>query len=184
MRGELADAFRRITRVGKDIATGNVDLAVERQGDGVSLGCTSERTVEADDLFDPRGAARACDQHLIDRRNRTGNNRARETAELAIRAVDPLDRKTERPLVASHLDRAEMLEQGRPLVPRHMCRPCRNIVAQSRRERDDADQGVAETGGKGRELRRDFLEAVLVESKRSILLTASTRWRIPSSAVM
>jgi len=30
MRGELVDAFRPITRVGKEIAAGNVDLAVER----------------------------------------------------------------------------------------------------------------------------------------------------------
>jgi len=45
MSGELVDALWRVMWVGKEIATGNVDLAVKRQGDRVSLGCTSERTV-------------------------------------------------------------------------------------------------------------------------------------------
>jgi hypothetical protein len=46
----------------------------------------------------------------------------------------------------------------------HARRPRRDIVTRSCRERDDTHGEVAETDSKGRELRRNFLEAVLVES--------------------
>src|ERR1700756_4932453 len=57
----------------------------------------------------------------------------------------------------------EMIEQRRSMVPGHSRRPLHDIVAGSRRDRNDAHRWVAETRGERRELRRDLFEAVLVK---------------------
>jgi hypothetical protein len=176
VRGELVDTFRRIVRVGEQIAAGNVDLTVDCEGDGVSFGGVIDGAVERYDLLDPSRPPRACDQHRIARADRARNDRARETPEFAVRAVDPLDRKAERPVAAaSYLDRMEVIQQGRSLVPRH---PRRLVVTLSP---DRAAIGMTRT----ERLPRPAAKAkkwLAISSKqrssnptRSILLTAMSR---------
>ena len=119
--GKLIDEFGRIARVGKEIAARDVDLVGEGQGDGITGPGMVERAIERDDFADPRRSARAGDKNLIARRDRTRNHGPGKSAKLGMRPVDPLHRKTKPPpaIVTRGVDRLEMLEQGRPLIPRH-----------------------------------------------------------------
>ncbi len=65
--------------------------------------------------------------------------------------------------VGGDLDRLQVLEQGRALVPRHRVRALDDVVAAQRRERDRAQVADAELFGEVGELDDDLLEALLRE---------------------
>ena len=75
----------------------------------------------------------------------------------------------------------EVVQQRRALVPGHVGRAVDDVVAVQRRDRDEGEVVHVELHGEGAELGLDLLEALLVQSTRSILLTHSTRCGMPSS---
>ena len=79
--------------------------------------------------------------------------------------VHPLHRKAERPFLsaACYLNRLQMPEQRRPVIPMHMRARGDYIVALERRERDRRYQLEAERLGEAGKLLGDRLEARLVE---------------------
>ena len=77
----------------------------------------------------------------------SGGDRAGKAAEVEIRAIDPLHRKAERLASSSACSTSsafEILEQRRPVVPAHVLRALRDVVAEARGERDRRDRGEAE----------------------------------------
>jgi hypothetical protein len=164
------------SRVCKKITARDVEIGLECESDRLTLLRSVERASEGDDLLELRGSTRTCHQHCLAGRDRAGNYCAREAAELAIRAVDPLHWETEWPFgaAARHIDKIEVIEEGRTLIPRHPSRRTGNIVAKPRRKRDCLDWHIPKPRCEGRKARRDFLEEACSKATRSILLTAST----------
>jgi len=166
MRGELVDEFGWFAARGDKVAARHIDLVLEGQCDGVAFLRAGKRAVEGGDLFHSGRAAGARDEHAIPRGNGAGDNSARKAAKLAIRPVDPLHGKTERPCreIPGNLDGVEVLEQRRAAIPRQPGGQLGDVVAQPRRDRDHLQRGIAEILSKGRKAGCDFRKAALVES--------------------
>src|SRR5215471_3452377 len=136
MGRELVDEFGGLAWVGEQIAPRDVDIGVESESDRVTRLGAFERTLEGDDLFEPCEPARTGRQHRLAWRNRARDYRPRAAAEVAVRAIDPLDRKAEWPPGSRirNVDGLQVLDQSRPAVPGHPSRFLGYIVAESRRE--------------------------------------------------
>src|SRR6266404_7661276 len=163
---ELVDEFGKLAGVCEKIAARDVDIGLERESDRLAFLRSVKRTFEGDDLLEPRGSTRTCHHHCLARRDRAGNYCAREAAKVAIRAVDPLHWKTEWPftVVTRNIDKIEVIEECRTLIPRHPSRRTSNIVTKPRRQRDGLDRRIPKPRCEGRKARRDFLEGGLLES--------------------
>ena len=102
-------------------------------------------------------------------------------------AVDPLHRKTEgvQVPVAGDVDGFQMLQQGRAVIPWAGLGGFDHVVAVQRAHRDEFHVTEhAELRQKILDLVADFLKAFLLQSTKSILLTAMTRCGMPSNAAM
>ena len=96
-RFELIRHFGRILRGGKHIAATAVQLVGQGERDGLSRDRLLKIRILSDDSRDSRRSARWQHAHRIARSNPSLRDKARETAEIQIGTVDPLNRHAKRP---------------------------------------------------------------------------------------
>ena len=125
---------------GDDVAAGAVDLVGEDQGDrGAGVGARA-LAVGTEDARDGGGAAGGDDADLVADRDAAGGDEAGEAAEVLVGAVDPLHGHAERPVGGGgDLDRLEMGEQRRSVVPGHRGGGVDDVGAGQARQRDGGD---------------------------------------------
>ncbi len=174
--GEAVGRLQGLTRTTRDhVATGDVDLVVERDRDGLPrLGRLEVRDVPldvqvvGDDAIDHCGSARVGDDHRVALRDATGDHGARVAAEVALGAHDELHREAER-LLAEHLHRLPRLErtqEGRALVPGHLGARSSDVVAHEGADGDRDDLRHVEARGRRAHDADDLLErGVLVSDE-------------------
>src|SRR6185312_5531863 len=87
---------------------------------------------------------------------------ARETAEVEVRAVDPLHGEAERISVQPlrRLESREMLEQRRRVIPAHPTRARGDVVAESGRDRNRRDRAEGERLREAQVIAYDVVKAL------------------------
>src|SRR5215469_13104422 len=172
MRCELVDEFGLFARVCEEIAARDIDVGFESQRDRVTLVRGIKWPVKGNDLLYPCRSARARHQHALARRDRAGDHRARKPAKIAVRAIDPLDRKSKWPvrMAVGNVYGMEMIEQRRALIPRHTHRALDYIVTEARGERDRCDRHISEIRRKGIKAVGDLLKTAPLESDEVYLI--------------
>jgi hypothetical protein len=140
--------------------------------------------IRAEQPRDAARQARSRDRHRVAHRDPPAGDRARDAAEACIGPVDPLHRQAEgrRRGLGADLHLLEMRQQRRPPVPGHPGRARGHIVPVPRRERDGHRAGEAEAAEKPSHSATIRAKMAASKPTRSILFTASTRWRMPSVA--
>ena len=159
--GELVRDFRPRIRHGEHVPARSVDLVLDHQRDRLASPGDGQVAIGSDQRLYLRNLARLRDDNFIARLDRARNHCARETPEIEIGAVHPLDRQAEGRIGAlvGNLDLLEMLQQGRASVPGHGLRRVDDVVAVQRRHRDWRDRLEAEIFGHGQITRHDLVEA-------------------------
>ncbi len=177
MRGKLVGDLRTRARGSEHVAARDVDLVGKRHGDRVAGLRRFHRRVAVDDRLHDRGApGRQHGDLVADAQAATGNG-AGEAAKIGVRPVDPLHRQAERlaGAIVLDVDRFEILQQRRPLVPGRIGAGARHVVAVARGDRNRRDLLEAERGGEVRKLGDDLLERRLVETDQVDLVDGKHR---------
>ena len=147
-RGEGLLRLRQI-RGGNDVPTGEVNVAVQAQGDGLAAGGGLLLSCRAVDALDDRLAA--IGQHLIaDGHLARGDAACVTTVVGGVVADDDLDREAQAALyigdVLRRLGGLQDLQYGRARVPGGVLAALNDIVAQQRGGRNHVDMGQAQLG--------------------------------------
>src|SRR2546425_3789142 len=113
MRRKLIGEFGARLRRHKEVAARDVDLVFQGEGDRVAGGGALQAAIEAHQLLDARLAPGAHYHQRVAGRYRTRDNGTGKTAEVEIRPVDPLHRKTKGLLAGrlADIDRLKIVEE-------------------------------------------------------------------------
>ena len=144
--GKLIRHLGARRRADQEIATGDIDLVRERDRDGVARSRRRLRALVGEKFLHPRGLAGTGDRDGIAGIDGSGCDCSGITAEIEIRSIDPLHRKTERLFggFTRDVDGLEIVEQAWPMIPGRLVRQPRNVVAVSGRDRNRHDRSKAE----------------------------------------
>ena len=164
--GELVGDLRTVAHGRQHVATRDIDLVGERDGDRISRLGTVEFAAGTDDRPDlrtPPGGERG---NLVAGPGAAADDRAGKTAEIEVRPVDPLDRHAERTpgAIVSGVDGFQMFEQMTPGIPRRATAARADVVAVAGGDRDGLDVLEAKWRGKVQEAVRDPVENGAVEA--------------------
>ncbi len=159
-RLELIGDTRQVIRSGDDVAATDVDLVGERQRDRLAGNRMIEIAVHSDDARDGAFAARGQHANLVSLLHHAARDRAREAAEIEIRAVDPLHRHAQRALlgVVLDFDGLKVAHQRRTVVPVRVLARVLDVVAAQARHRDRDELLDADLPGERRVVVDDLVE--------------------------
>ncbi len=133
------------------IAARYVDVVRERERYSVACRRLFAIAVGCHDPRHPARGAHRQNHHFVPDADHPGRHRAGKAAEVGVRPVDPLHRKTKRLCrkIAFDIDRLQVRKQRRPCIPRRLIACGRDVVAEASRHRDRHE-------GAEPELRREF----------------------------
>ena len=166
-RDELAGGNGGRVRVGEHVAAGDVEVVLEPDHDGHRRHRLVERAVGGLDVRHARAPARGQDDDLVADAPRPARDLARVAAVVVVvgrhRPDHPLHREAavgEVP-VSGELDRLEIAEERRPVVPRRRVGALGDVVPVERRHREDAQVLDPDLLGERAQLGLDLAEALL-----------------------
>ena len=132
------------------VATTDVDLVFECDGDRLRWEGFFQFAVVSDDGLDPAAFPRRQREHGVALSQDAGGQRTAETTEIQVWPIDPLHREPEvvEVLVVGDLDAIQQFHQRRTVEPGGPFAAPDDVVALQRRQRNEADLGNVETAGK------------------------------------
>ena len=145
--------FRRVVGLGDGVATGNIDLVLQRHHHrhrGESLGEFAGRALDG---FDARGQAGGLRDDRVARLENSARHATGKATEIVVLiGVGPdhgLDRETGVDVihVAADVNSLQRVEQRAALVPRHLGRTIDDVVSVQRRDGNKLDVGNLQAGG-------------------------------------
>ena len=158
--------MRLVIEMHEHVAARAVDFVGKGEGDRKRGRRFGEVAVETHDARDRGCLARRQHHHAVARLHAAARDRAGESAKIEVGSIDPLHGKAEINEVSLAFKRhsVEVLEQRRPLVPRHRCAAVHNIVPDQRRHRNEAHAARRKLGREGGVLAHDLIKALLRET--------------------
>ena len=146
------------------VAAADVDLVGQRERHRLPGDGELEIAVVGHDPRDLAGLAGRQGDDLVARRDRAPGDRPRKPAEIEVRAVHPLDGQPERRelhALVVDLDRLEVGEQRRSVVPGHLVALLDDVRARQAGQRDAGDVLDADLAGERPVRLLDLAEALL-----------------------
>ena len=155
-RARLDVAVRR----DEGIATGDVDLVVQRQRHRLPRIGHVQVAIVGHDARHGRTLAGGLDPNLAPHLDGTGRQRAAVTPEVEIGSIDVLHREAQlvQVLHRHDLDQLELGQQRRPVEPAHIATGIDDVVAVQRRYRQEAHVGHVQPVGEVAVIGNDLLE--------------------------
>ena len=167
-RLDLVRHRRPVVGPAEDVAPGDGDVVVQRDDDRHGRERLGHLAVRRGDGVDPRGRARGHDEHVVPRPQDPAGHRARVAPEVRVLGGlapdDVLHREAgvDEVLVAADVDRLQVVQQRRAVVPPHVLRALHDVVTAEGRDRNERDVVHVQPGGELHEVGLDLLVAPLV----------------------
>ncbi len=146
--------------MGQHIAAAYIELVLQTDRDRLRREGVDRIAVGSKDARDSGVPARGKRHYLIAYADHARGDRAAVTTEVGVRAQDVLHREAEvdQVAIAGDVDRLQVGEQRRPLVPGHACAAVNDVVSVQRADRDEGHITDAQFGGEMHVLVADPLE--------------------------
>ncbi len=159
---------RAVVGPAQDVAPGDSDVVLQRDDHRHGRERLGYLAVRRGDGGDARRGPRRQDEHVVARAQDARCHRARVATEVGVlRRLAPDDvlhreARVDEVLVAADVDRLQVVQQRRPVVPPHVLGPLHHVVAPKRRNGDERDVVHVQPGGELHEVGLDLLVAALV----------------------